>query len=99
MADVTVYFRGWNSVSQSWGGGPWGQNEALPGSVGGVGTVSVVAEANALVTGLAATASVGGVTVTADANANVTGVAGTVVVGAVTVDAAANFPVTGLAAT
>jgi hypothetical protein len=54
MADVTVYFQGWNSVSQSWGGGPWGQNEALPGSIGSVGTVSIIAEAK-----IAATASVG----------------------------------------
>ena len=71
MADVTVYFQGWNSVSQSWGGGPWGQNVALPGSIGSVGTVSIIAEANALVTGLAATGSVGAVTVTADANVSV----------------------------
>ena len=99
MADVTVYFQGWNSSSQSWGGGPWGQNVALPGSVGGVGAVSVVAAANVPVIGLAGTASVGGVTVTANANVNFTGIAGTGAVGAVTVDAAANVPVTGLAAT
>ena len=99
MADVTVYFKGWGSSSQSWGGGPWGQDEGLPGSIGSVGTPSVVTETNALVTGVAATTGVGSVTVTAYATVNVTGVAGTGGVGSVTADAAANVPVTGLPST
>ena len=99
MAGITVSFKGWNSSSQSWGGGTWGQEVGLPGATGSVGTTSVIAAANALVTGIAATANVGSVTVTAGVNTNVTGVAGTGVVGTVTVVAQANVPVTGLQAT
>ena len=77
MAGIVVAFKGWNSSSQAWGGGTWGEDVGLPNATGNVGTVSIDAAANVPVTGIAATGSVGSVTVTADANVNVTGVAGT----------------------
>ena len=55
---------------------PWSQTD-LPKATGAVGGVTVVAEANVDVTGVAATSAVGGVTVVAEANIDVTGVAGT----------------------
>jgi len=98
MSDITVAFKGWNSSSQGWGGGAWGEDEGLPGATGNVGSATVNADANVPVTGLTATGAVGSVTVTADANANVTGVSGTGAVGSVTVTGTANVSVTGVSA-
>jgi hypothetical protein len=55
VADVTVAFQGWNSSSHGWGEGPWGEDVALPGAVGAIGTVSVTAAANTTVTGVSGT--------------------------------------------
>ena len=99
MAGITVAFKGWNSSSQAWGGGTWGEDVGLPNATGTAGAVSINAAANVPVTGLAATGTVGSVTVTADANVNVTGVSGTGAVGAVSVTGTAVVPVTGIAAT
>ena len=46
MADAVVVFQGWGSSTQGWGDGAWGENIAVPGATGAVGTVSVVAGAN-----------------------------------------------------
>ena len=71
MADVIVPITGWGRGA--WGDLGWGANN-FPQLAGAVGSVTVVAKANAPVTGLSATASVGSVTVVAEANAPVTGV-------------------------
>jgi len=94
-----VRFVGWNSPSQTWGGGPWGENEALPGATASVGTVSVVAESGAVVTGLEATASVGVVTIIAEAGVAVTGIAATGIVGTAVTHTDNRFVVTGVQAT
>jgi len=73
MSSVTVAFSGWNSSTQGWGSGGWGEDIALPNAAGSVGTVTVDAEANAPVTGLSATGSVGSVLVTAVTSVFVTG--------------------------
>ena len=85
MTDATVTFIGWSSSSQSWGGGPWGQDEGLPAATGTVGTVNVDAASDAPAIGLAATASVGDVTVTSVNAVSVTGVAATGGVGSASV--------------
>jgi hypothetical protein len=99
MTDVTVYFKGWNSSSQGWGGGSWGQDEGLPSATANIGTISIVADANVVVEGVTATGSIGSVTVIAEANIAAIGVAGTGAVSPVTVIAESNAPVTGLEAT
>jgi len=96
MTDVVVPLGGWGRFG--WGEMPWGQTD-LPKATGNVGSVTVVAEANAPVTGLAATGNVGSVTVQADANTGVTGVFATGGVGSVTTIAAANVYPTGVTAT
>ena len=96
MTDVVVPLGGWGRFG--WGEMPWGQTD-LPKATGNVGSVTVVAEANAPVTGLAATGNVGSVTVQADANTGVTGVSATGGVGTVTTVAAANVYPTGVTAT
>ena len=77
MADVIVAFQGWNSSTQGWGEGAWGENIAVPGAVTAVGSVTVTADANVSVTGLSATSSTNDVSVTADANVSVTGLSAT----------------------
>ena len=99
MADVTVAFDGWNSSTHGWGEGSWGEGVSVPGAAGSIGSVTISADANVTVTGIAATGSVGAATVSADANVSVTGVSGTGSVGSVTVSANANAAVTGVAAT
>jgi len=95
MTDVVVPLGGWGRFG--WGEMPWGQTD-LPKATGNVGSVTVVAEANAPVTGLAATGNVGSVTVQADANIGVTGVSATGVVGTVTTASDAIVNVTGVSA-
>ena len=63
MADMVVAYLGWNSSSQGWNGGTWGNNVALPGSTGSVGSVVVAATAVVPVTGLSATALVNSATI------------------------------------
>ena len=94
-----IFSTGWNSTTQSWGGGPWGQGEGLPAATGSSGTVSVVAAAGADVNGLEATASVGAVTVTAPVSVNVTGIAATGSVGTASTQTDNRFEVTGVQAT
>ena len=99
MTDMVVAYLGWNSSSQGWNGGTWGNNVALPGSTASVGAVTVVGTAVQPVTGLTSTASVGAVTVTGTASVAVTGIAATGSPGAVTVIGMANVAVTGVAGT
>ena len=99
MADMVVAYLGWNSSSQGWNVGTWGNDAALPGSTGSAGSVVVAATAVVPVTGLTSTGSVGSVAVTAAANVDVTGIAATGSPGAVTVTGTALFDVTGVAGT
>jgi hypothetical protein len=98
MTDAVVPFTGW-------GRGTWGELAFGEGSItnagasGQVGSVTIVAEANVLVTGVFGTGQIGAVTVEADANAPVTGLEMTGAVGGVTVIADANVDVTGVSAT
>ena len=66
MADVNVTFEGWNSITQGWGDGTWGEDVAFTGLTGSVGSVTVVegTGVTVTVTGLAGTSAVGSVTVT-----------------------------------
>ena len=91
MTDMVVAYLGWNSSSQGWNGGTWGNNVALPGSTASVGAVTVVGTAVQPVTGLTSTASVGAVTVTGTASVAVTGIAATGSPGATTVVGTANL--------
>jgi hypothetical protein len=95
MTDVIVPLGGWGRFG--WGEMPWGQTD-LPKATGNVGSVTVVAEANAPVTGLAATGNVGSVTVQANADVSVTGLEATGAVGTVTMEGDANVSVTGVSA-
>ena len=99
MADMVVAYLGWNSSSQGWNGGTWGNDVALPGSTGSVGSVIVAATAVVPVTGLTSTGSVGSVSVTGTASVAVTGIAATGSPGAVTVTGTALFSVTGVSGT
>jgi hypothetical protein len=98
---MVVAYLGWNSSSQGWNGGTWGNDVALPGSTGSVGSVSVTGTASVAVTGIAATGSPGAVTVTGTALFDVTGVSGTGQVGDVSelIEIDVDVPVTGLSAT
>jgi hypothetical protein len=100
MTDMVVAYLGWNSSSQGWNGGTWGNDVAVPGATGSIGS-SVVVVANAVqpVTGLASTASVGAVTITGTANVAVTGIAATGSPGAATVVGTANLTLVGVAGT
>jgi hypothetical protein len=72
MTDAVVPFTGW-------GRGTWGELAFGEGSItnagasGQVGSVTIVAEANVLVTGVFGPGQIGAVTVEADANVPVTG--------------------------
>ena len=99
MADMVVAYLGWNSSSQSWGQSTWGNNVALSGASGAVGSVVVTAAANCPVTGLAATGSVGSISIVVDAAVDVTGIAATGSPGAATVTGTAVVNVTGVAGT
>ena len=99
MADIKVAFDGWNSSSHGWGDGTWGNGEAVPDATGTLGTVSISADANVSVTGVAGTATLGSISVSADANVSPTGVSGTGTLGTLTVTGTANVTPTGVAGT
>ena len=97
MTDVVVPLTGWGRGA--WSDLGWGEGSVTnAGATGNVGSVTVIAEANAPVTGLEATANVGSVTVQANADVSVTGLEATGVVGAVTTSSDANVSVTGVSA-
>ena len=64
MADVKVVFQGWNSSTQGWGEGSWGNDVAVPQATTSVGSVSVTADANVSVTGVVGTTAIGRTTET-----------------------------------
>ena len=99
MADVNVFFEGWNSASQTWGGGSWGKNQGLPEASGKVGAATALAGMNASVVGVEASGSVGTVTLLTNSTVVAVGVAGTGGVGAVIAQTENDFPVTGVSAT
>jgi len=65
MADVKVSFEGWDSITQSWGNGGWGQDVVFTGLTGSVGSVTVAQGSGVTVTatGVAGTSAVGSVTI------------------------------------
>ena len=74
MADVNVTFEGWNSITQGWGDGTWGEDLAFTGLTGSVGSVTVVQGSGitVTVTGLAGTSAVGSVTIVEGSGVTVT---------------------------
>ena len=74
MADVTVYFEGYDSITQGYNEGGYNQNVAFTGLTGSTNSVTVVQGVGVTVsvTGAASTASVGSVTVVQGAGVTVT---------------------------
>ena len=99
MADAVVVFSGWNSSSQAWGAGTWGNDVAFSASAtGAVGTVTVSGASSVpSITGVAGTGQVGSAStvVGTGVNVGVTGIAATGGVGSTTVQG--NSSVTALA--
>jgi hypothetical protein len=96
MADATVVFAGWNSSTQAWGSGTWGNDVAFPiSATGSVGAVTVEGAASIPDVGLAASTFVGTVAITVGTgvNVNVTGVAATGQVESATIEAGASVSV------
>jgi len=87
MTDANVSFEGWDSISQSWGGGGWGEGVAFTGLTGSVGSVTFVegSGVTVTVTGLAGTSAVGSVTIEEGVGVTVTGNSVTVSSGGVNV--------------
>jgi hypothetical protein len=71
MSDIIVPIGGFGRFG--WGEMPWGQTD-LPKAITAIGSVTVVAEANAPVTGLEATGAIGTILVVAKANVYPNGV-------------------------
>ena len=74
MADVTVYFEGYDSITQTYNSGGYNQDVAFTGLASGLGSVTVVegTGVTVTVTGLAGTSAVGSVTVTEGSAVTVT---------------------------
>lgn len=89
MADVTIYFTGYDSITQTYNSGGYNQDVAFTGLASGLGSVTVVEGSGVTVSasGSAGTSAVGSVTVTEGTGVTVSasGVAGTSAVGSVTV--------------
>ena len=66
MSDAIVALHGWNSSTRGWNEGAWNSEVALPGAAGSVGAITVTADSNLSVTGVAGTSAIGSVSVTAD---------------------------------
>lgn len=73
MADATVNFSGWNSITQGWGDAGWGQDASFVGATASVGTVSVSLGTGVIVSvsGLSSTSAVGSPAVNQGDGANV----------------------------
>ena len=88
------------AIINGWGRGTWGQltfGEPIPVTLtapaavtSGLGSVTVVAEANVTTTGQSITAGLGSTTVDAEANISLTGIAATLSAGSIVPNAAAN---------
>jgi hypothetical protein len=85
MADVTIFFTGYNQITQGYNRGGYNQDVAFTGLTASAGSVTALAGTIVSVTSVAATGSVGSVTVTAGTGATIeaagieaTGGAGTI---------------------
>jgi len=85
MTDVTIFFTGYNQITQGYNRGGYNQDVAFTGLTASAGSVSALAGTIVSVTGISATSSVGSVTVTAGTGATIeaagiaaTGNAGTI---------------------
>jgi hypothetical protein len=85
MADVTIFFTGYNQITQGYNRGGYNQDVAFTGLTASAGSVTALAGTIISVTSVAATGSVGSVTVTAGTGATIeaagieaTGGAGTI---------------------
>ena len=96
MSDIIVPIGGFGRFC--WGEMPWGQTD-LPKAITAIGSVTVVAEANAPVTGLEATGAIGTILVVAKANVYTNGVIAAGEIDSVTVVAKAIVAPTGVSAT
>ena len=56
---TTVAFKGWNSATQGWGGGTYGNDVAFPSSTSALNGVTITGDANISVTGIAGTTALG----------------------------------------
>mgnify|MGYP001157098110 FL=1 len=63
MADVTILFGGYNSITQTYNSGGYNQDVAFTGLSSGLGSVTVVVPGDVPVTGVEGTSAVGSVTV------------------------------------
>jgi len=63
MADVTVFFEGYNSITQTYNAGGYGEDLGFTALSSSVGSVTVTVDGEVLVSGSEATASVGSVSV------------------------------------
>ena len=63
MADVTILFEGYNSITQTYNSGGYSQDVAFTGLSSGLGSVTVVLPGDVPVTGVEGTSAVGSVTV------------------------------------
>ena len=85
MTDVTIFFTGYNQITQGYNRGGYNQDVAFTGLTASAGSVTALAGTIISVTSVAATGSVGSVTVTAGTGATIeaagieaTGGAGTI---------------------
>ncbi len=105
MADVAVYFEGYNSITQTYNSGGYNQDVAFTGLASGLGSVTVTEgfAVTVTTTGVAGTSAVGSVTVSEGSGVTITaaGVAGSISEGSVTVSYGdgASVEVTGVEAT
>ena len=65
MSDVTIFFTGYNQITQGYNRGGYNQDVAFTGLTASAGSVSALAGTIVDVTGISATSSVGSVTATA----------------------------------
>ena len=71
MTDVTIFFKGYNSITQGYNEGGYESDVAFTGLTSGLGSVSALAGTIVSVTGISVTSSVGSVTVTAGTGATI----------------------------
>ena len=71
MTDVTIFFKGYNSITQGYNEGGYESDVAFTGLTSGLGSVSALAGTIVSVTSGVATGSVGSVTVTAGSGATI----------------------------
>ena len=71
MADVNILFQGYNSITQTYNAGGYGEDLGFTALSSSVGSVTVAVEGDVLVLGSAATASAGSVSVAEGAGISV----------------------------